>query len=81
MGRSAGNTRIKKKLLESLKQVEDPDKFQIDEIIDFYNREHGTYYKTARIVKLLKPYAFPVGTKSRTKFWVVKEEWRHIYEN
>lgn len=81
MGRSAGNDRIKKRLIDSLRQVQNPNEFQIDEILDFYNREHGTFYKTSRIVRLLRPYAFPVGTKSRTRFWVVKEEWRHIYEN
>jgi|TARA_R100000479_G_scaffold135377_1_gene72335 hypothetical protein len=80
MGRSAGNLRIKKKLIQSLQQVENPDEFQIDEILDFYKREHGKYYKVARIARLLKPYADPVGNKSRTKHWVVKDKWRYIYE-
>lgn len=80
MGRNSGNYRIKQKLIQSLQQVENPDEFQIDEIIAFYKREHGKYYKAARIAGLLKPYAVRVGNKSRAKYWVVKKEWRHIYE-
>ena len=80
MGRSSGNYRIKQKIIQSLQQVENPDEFQLDEIIDFYKREHGKYYKTARIARLLKPYADPVGNKSRTKHWAIKEKWRHLYE-
>ena len=58
MGRSAGNMRIKKKLLESLKQVEDPDKFQIDEIIDFYN-DDTKFIKKAKLAHAsLKKYDF-----------------------
>jgi len=80
MGRSSGNKRIKKKLIQSLQEVNNPDEFQIDEIIDFYKREHGKYYKVARIARLLKPYADPVGSSSRTKYWVIKDKWRYIYE-
>jgi len=80
MGRSAGNYRIKKKLIDSLKQLENPDEFQISEIISFYEKEHGRTYKVSRLTSLLKPYAFPVGNKSRTSHWTVKGKWRHIYE-
>ena len=79
MGRSAGNHRIKEKLIEALRKV-NPDEFQLDEILDFYEREHGTYYKVNRIASLLKPYAFAVGNRSRAYYWTVREKWRHIYE-
>ena len=79
MGRSSGNYRIKKKLIDSLKQVENPDKFEIAEIQNFYEKEHGTIYKSNRLASLLKPYAYTVGS-SRKRHWAIKEEWRHIYE-
>ena len=79
MGRSAGNYRIKKKLIEALRQV-NPDEFQLDEILAFYERKHGTYYKVNRIASLLKPYAFAVGNRSRACHWTVRDKWRHLYE-
>ena len=79
MGRSAVNYRIKKKLIEALRQV-NPDEFQLDEILAFYEREHGTYYKVNRIASLLKPYAFAVGNRSRACHWTVRDKWRHLYE-
>ena len=79
MGKSAGNYRIKKKLPEALKQV-NPDKFQLEEILAFYEKEHGTYYTINRIASLLKPYAFAVGNRSRAYYWTVREKWRHLYE-
>jgi hypothetical protein len=79
MGRSSGNYRIKQKLIESLKQIEDPDNFDLYEIVSFYEREHRTVYKSNRIASLLKPYAFAVGTR-RNRHWVIKEKWRHLYE-
>ena len=79
MGRSSGNYRIKKKLIESLKQIKNPDSFDLEEIISFYEREHGTVYMNHRIASLLKPYAFAVGSR-RNRHWVIKEKWRYLYE-
>ena len=79
MGRSSGNYRIKQKLIDSLKQIENPDSFDLEEIVSFYEREHGTIYKANRLASLLKPYAFAVGTR-RNRHWVIKEQWRHLYE-
>ena len=79
MGRSSGNYRIKKKLLESLKQIKNPDNFDLEEIVSFYEREHGTVYMNHRIASLLKPYAFAVGSR-RNRHWVIKEKWRYLYE-
>ena len=79
MGISSGNYRKKKKLLESLKQIKNPDNFDLNEIVSFYEREHGTVYMNHRIASLLKPYAFAVGSR-RNRHWVIKEKWRYLYE-